>query len=182
MKKGDVIIFPTDTVYGIGARLLDHKAIKKIYKIKGRDFDKPIAVLCANIEQISEFAYVTDDIKKLAEAFWPGALTLILKTKYSYESETFEKTIGVRIPNHPLALELIRKNGPLKTTSVNKSGEAPLNDYEEIKAVYNKEVSAIYPNNEKILELASTVIDLTNGLEVIREGIITKKMIEDILR
>lgn len=168
--KNKLYIFPTDTVYGIGAKLYDKSAIDEIYNIKGRDFNKPISVLCSNIEQIKEFAIMTNDALIIANNFWPGALTIILKTNDKYYSITKEETIGVRIPNHKKALKLINELGPLKTTSINKSGEEPLNDYNSIYERYNKENIHIYKNDEEISKVSSTVIDLTNNLKVIREG------------
>lgn len=178
LKK--VLIFPTDTVYGIGASIYDKESIKKIYEIKGRDFNKPLAVLCSSIEQVNEFAVLTKQAKVIAEGFWPGGLTLILKTNKKYYDLTKEETIGVRMPNHKLALSLLDKYGPLKTTSVNTSGEEPLNDYEIIYEKYHDVVSDIYQNNESLTKLSSTVIDLTSdNYQILREGHITR---EDILK
>ncbi|MDY0277582.1 MAG: L-threonylcarbamoyladenylate synthase [Acholeplasma sp.] len=176
--QNEVIIFPTDTVYGIGAGLYDEEGIKRIYKIKGRDFNKPLAVLCANLEQIETFAIVDKRVKLIAKLFWPGGLTLILKTNDSYFNKTKEKTIGVRIPKHKFAQRLLIDRGPMKTTSVNTSGEEPLNDYGVIYKKYHNVVNYIYENDEDIDGVSSTVIDLTEELKVIREGNIK---IEDIL-
>ena len=166
----DVIIFPTDTVYGIGASLYDTKSIEEIYSIKGRDFNKQIAVLCSSIEQIEKFAVVTKDVYALAEAFWPGSLTLILKTNEKYFEFSGERTIGVRIPNHKKALKLINKYGPLKTTSINQSGKEPLNDYYEIKQKYGDLVKKVYNNKEEISKVSSTVISLVDNLVLLRQG------------
>ncbi|VEU80243.1 L-threonylcarbamoyladenylate synthase [Haploplasma axanthum] len=180
--KNNLIIFPTDTVYGIGTTLYDTLGINKIYEIKGRDFNKPIAVLCANLEQIERFAKLTDLARLIGQRFWPGGLTLILETTEEYYEKTGEKTIGVRIPNHKLALEILNENGPMKVTSINQSGEPPLNDYEIIFEKYNNVVKKIYKNNETIQEVASTVISLVNNFEIIREGNITKNDILEVLK
>lgn len=177
-----VIIFPTDTVYGIGTGLYNLEGLQRIYDIKGRNYIKPIAVLCANINQIKQFATLTKEAKLLADAFWPGSLTLILNTNAKYRKKTLEKTIGVRIPNHKKTLELLTKYGPMKTTSVNKSGEEPLNDYSEIKLKYENIVDRIYDNDEVIDKTSSTVINLTKDLFVIREGNITINDINAILK
>ncbi len=178
----DVIIFPTDTVYGIGTGFLSKEGIKRIYEIKGRDFNKPLAILCNDLNDLSDYAYITDKAIKLANKFWPGGLTLILKSKPAYEVLSGEKTIGVRKPNHQLALSLLKQYGPLKTTSVNKSGEAPMNDYNQIYEAYHHEVSHIYENNEPLSEVSSTVVDLTSDeVKIIRLGSITLEDIKSVL-
>ena len=177
-----IIIFPTDTVYGIGTGIYNVEGIKKIYEIKGRDYTKPMAVLCANLEQVAEFAVLTKEAKLLARQFWPGGLTLILNTTEKYRKQTFEKTIGVRMPNHKKALSLLIKYGPLKTTSVNYAEEEPLNDYEVIKQRYGNLVDEIYTNEELISKQSSTVINLTNNLHIIRQGTIKIDEINDVLK
>lgn len=177
-----IIIFPTDTVYGIGTSLYNKKGIEKIYKIKGRNFNKPISVLCSNIEQIKTFAVLNEDAIKLANHFWPGELTLILKTNEKYFKYSNEKTIGVRIPNNDIALSLIKKFGPLKTTSINESGKEPLNNINIIKDIYKDKVDLIFENSSSnISKVSSTVLDLTNKLNIIRLGNIKKSDILNIL-
>lgn len=177
-----IIIFPTDTVYGIGTGIENLAGINKIYEIKGRDFTKPMAVLCASLEQVSNYVILNKEALALAKAFWPGALTLVLKTTDSYFKQSREKTLGIRIPNHAKALELLKLYGPMKTTSVNQSNEKPLNDYLLIKQNYENLVDEIYPNNEPIAKVSSTVINLTEKLFVIREGSITINQIEETLK
>ena len=89
-----VIIFPTDTVYGIGTPIMDTEGIKRIYDIKGRSFDKPLAVLTDSIESMEPYVVITKAVRKLAQAFG-GGLTLILKTTEQYEEQTGEKTLGL---------------------------------------------------------------------------------------
>ncbi|WP_201736605.1 L-threonylcarbamoyladenylate synthase [Candidatus Phytoplasma ziziphi] len=182
MLKSKIIIFPTDTVYGLGCPIYDQESLKKIYTIKKRDNNKPISVLFFSLEQIEEIAMIDNKVKKLAIAFWPGPLTIIVPTTKKYYDKTKEKTIGIRIPNHPLTLQILNEKGPLKTTSVNKSGHPPLNNYLEIKKQYQNKVDCIYPNKEISLNISSTVIDITSPKWfLVRKGSISLSMINKIL-
>lgn len=181
--ENKVLIFPTDTVYGIGASVYDKKGIDRIYKIKKRDRNKPLAVLCANLNQIEEIGFLTSDARKLIDKFLPGPLTLIIKAKDNIIKSMGIETVGVRIPNYDLALEILNEFGPLATTSVNESGEPSINDYEQIINEYSNCVDKIYsPSNQKIARLASSVLDITsNEIEILRQGAITKEEIERVL-
>ncbi|MDC9031792.1 L-threonylcarbamoyladenylate synthase [Columbia Basin potato purple top phytoplasma] len=183
MLKHKIIIFPTDTVYGLGCSIYDKESLKTIYNIKQRDFNKPISILCSSLEQIEEIAIIDEKIKKLISYFWPGPLTIIVFSKKKYFDRTNEKKIGIRIPNHPLALEILKIKGPLKTTSVNKSGEPPLNNYLEIIKQFKHKVDYIYPNNPiPTINLSSTVIDATLfNLTLVREGCISFAKINKII-
>ena len=179
---GRVIIFPTDTVYGIGTQIFDTEGIKRIYEIKNRPLDKPLACLCSNIKQIEDIAIIDDNARKLIDKFLPGALTLILESKDIVKEKIGYKTIGVRIPNSKIALSILEENGPMLTTSVNDSGEAPMNHYSEIVEKYGKLVDKIYDNDSKILEIPSTVVMIIDGdIKILREGYIKKEEIGKIL-
>ena len=184
IQNDKVLIFPTDTVYGIGASIYSKNGMDKIYKIKNRPYSKPLAVLCADLTQIDEIAYLTDEARKLINAFLPGALTIILKSKECIKNSFGHDTVGVRIPKYNLALNILKENGPMATTSVNESGMPSINDYNEIVDTYNKDVDMIYPpSGEETSSLASTVVDITNGeVKVLRVGAITKEMIEEVLK
>lgn len=176
-----LIIFPTDTVYGIGCPIFDIKNIHKIYDVKHRSLEKPLACLCYNLTQIEDIAEVNERVEKIITAFMPGALTLILKAKPIVTAKIGYKTIGVRIPDSKLALELLKENGPMLTTSVNESGETPLSNYEEIVQAYGNLVDYIYPATQKFSNISSTVIDCTeDSLRLIREGTISLKQINEI--
>ena len=177
-----VIIFPTDTVYGIGTKIFDIDGINKIYDIKKRPKDKPLACLCSSLEQIKSIAVVTKKAEALINKFLPGALTLILESKEEVYNKIGYKTIGVRIPNCKLALDILNENGPMLTTSVNESGFKPINEYELIVKEYENVVDKIYESNEKSSNLSSTVVLLTNDdIKILREGEITLSMINDCL-
>ena len=177
-----VIIFPTDTVYGIGTKIFDIDGINKIYDIKKRPKDKPLACLCSSLEQIKMIAEVSKSAEKLINRFLPGALTLILDSKPEVVDKIGYKTIGVRIPNSKLALEILNENGPMLTTSVNESGFKPINEYDLIVKEYGDCVDKIYKSNEKSSNVSSTVVLLKdNDIKVLREGEITISMINDCL-
>ncbi|MFI3329181.1 MAG: L-threonylcarbamoyladenylate synthase [bacterium] len=176
----NILIFPTDTVYGMGASITDIASLKDIFVIKNRELNKRLAVLCYDLEQIKQIAYVTDDAIKLINKYLPGGLSIILKTKESYISELIGDTIAVRIPNHELALSLLKEIGPMATTSVNVSSEPPINDYNEIKKIYDGKVKKIYNNDKDLDGVSSTVINLTTKeVTLIREGNIS---FEEILK
>ncbi len=176
-----VIIFPTDTVYGIGTKIFDIEGIKKIYKIKNRSYDKPLACLCYDINQINSIAYINDAAFKLINKFLPGPLTLILKAKEEVTNKIGYKTIGIRIPNHKLSLEILKENGPMLTTSVNDSGKKPLNEYEEIVEKYNNIVDKIYYSSEDSSNLSSTVVSIIEDVKLLRAGSITEEEIKKTL-
>lgn len=171
-----VIIFPTDTVYGIGTPIFDLEGIEKIYNIKHRPKEKPLACLCANLEQIEEIAYVNDSAKVLINKFLPGALTLILKSKDEVYKKIGYKTIGVRIPNSKIALDILLENGPMLTTSVNESGMVPENEYDDIVRDFGRFVDKVYETNHKSSSIPSTVLLFDNDdFKILREGEIKEK-------
>lgn len=176
INDNELMIFPTDTVYGLGAKVYDSVGQERIMEIKNRDCSKRFAVLCANLEQIESLAVLNDDARKIIKKFLPGGLTLILKAKRNdIHNYAIDDTVAVRIPNHPFAIKLLLENGPMATTSVNLSGEKPMNNYEDIYKVFKDKVDYIYddPINKEYSNVPSTIIDLTGELKVIREGNIT---------
>ncbi|KXT29406.1 tRNA threonylcarbamoyl adenosine modification protein, Sua5/YciO/YrdC/YwlC family [Candidatus Phytoplasma oryzae] len=174
VNQKKIIIFPTDTVYGIGVRIDDKYNLKKIYQIKKRDFNKPISILFFSLQQIEKIVFLDNEIKKKIHYFWPGSVTLIVHVRLSCDLYKKEKKIGIRMPNHPLALKILKKEGPLRTTSINQSGEPPLNNYQEIKKKYQNKVDYIYYDNNKnhvSSGISSTVIDTTTFYwNIIRKG------------
>ena len=182
INDNELIAFPTDTVYGLGAKVYDDLGQERIMELKNRDCSKRFAVLCANLEQIEELAYLDDNARKIIKEFMPGGLTLILKAKNKdIHNYAIDETVAVRIPKHPIAIKLLLENGPLATTSVNLSGEKPMNDYNEINKKFKGKIDYIFsdPTNIKYSNTPSTIIDMTNELKVIREGAIK---LEDILK
>ena len=182
MAGGRVIIFPTDTVYGIGTKINDLEGIKRIYEIKHRPKDKPLACLCASLKQIKDIAKVDYISEALINKFLPGGFTLILESQDKVKESIGYQTIGVRIPDNDIALSILNENGPMLTTSVNESGMVPLNEYEQIKKEYSSLVDKIYDTNKESLNKPSTVVLVKDGVvKILREGPISKKEIEDYL-
>ncbi len=172
--KGKIIAFPTDTVFGVGALIDDEVAINKIYDMKERDFNKPLAILASKIEDI--MPYIEKPCDKALDymnKYWPGALTIIFK-KSNKVSASITKgldTIAFRIPNNEDALRLLHKTGPLATTSVNISGDAPINDYIEIEKVFGDKIDYLFAKNAVSSNKSSTIIDAsTENIKVLRQG------------
>ena len=150
IKKGSLIIYPTDTVYGLGAIVTNEQSINNVYLAKSRSFTSPLIALLNSVDKVQEVAYVSDKNKelldKLAKAFWPGALTVILKRKEHIPSIMVSggDTIGVRIPNLDLAIKIIDlAGGILATTSANISGEASPKSYDELSEALRDRKSVV---------------------------------------
>lgn len=181
-QKQKIIIFPTDTVYGMGCSIFDKESIQKIYQIKSRPLDKPLACLCANLQQIKDIAFVSKNAEKIFNTFMPGALTIILKAKAKTKKATGFETIGVRIPNSKTAIEILKTHGAMLTTSVNDSGKSPINEYEKIKEKYFHLADKIYPPCDNSSNHPSTVVSLIDGkIKILRQGDITLTQILKVL-
>lgn len=182
MKNGDLIVIPTDTVYGLAAKLHDLEALDKIYELKGRDQLKQIPILISRKSSLVDMVKMDAMAAELTKNLWPGPITFVFKTKPKFFALTGEKTVAIRMPNHPKALEIIEKNGPLRVTSLNISGEIPLTDLDEIKRQFGPYVVEIFEQDRDPSNLSSTVVDLTTPeLKILRRGIVTEEDIEDAL-
>ncbi|MEG1541936.1 MAG: L-threonylcarbamoyladenylate synthase [Victivallaceae bacterium] len=181
MCEGEIVIFPTDTVYGLGVSLYSEKGVEKIFSLKKRSEDKPLAILIACLDDlegiVSEYS---DDFLKLYETFFPGPLTVLLPMTDALKCSRFYSNtpfIGVRSPDHPIPLALIKKLGhPLVATSVNYSGISPEKDLTDIPETIKEQAAVIFEDDESIKGVPSTVISLT-PLKILRAGIITKQQI-----
>ena len=164
LRDGGVVAFPTDTVYGVGVDPFQPEAVRRLYRIKGRPEDKPIAILVGSIEDVARVAQTPSrTFSRLADRFWPGGLTLIVETReLPPEITAGGSTVGVRMPDHPLTLELLRGfGGPIATTSANRSGENPATSAEEVGAQLGDHVNLIVDGGDTITKVASTVLDLS---------------------
>lgn len=174
MRQGGVIIFPTDTVYAYGCDINDKRAIEKIYWIKQIGRKKPLSFIFSDISEISAYVRnISDHAFKIMKKAFPGPYTLIFKaTKLVPKiAITNQKTIGVRIPNNNIALDLVRTLGrPIMCASVNTASGEYIVEPRDLEAIYRNEVDLVIDAGPKISE-PSTVVDLTEGEPVIiREG------------
>lgn len=186
IAEGELVAFPTETVYGLGADALNKKASKKIYEAKGRPSDNPLIVHICRFEQLALIAEeVPDRAKKLAELFWPGPLTMIVRKndRVPYETTGGMDTVAVRMPNHPAALKLIEMSGCLiAAPSANTSGRPSPTQAVHVACDLDGRIPMILDGGSVGIGIESTIIDLTEEVPMIlRPGYITKEMLEEAL-
>ena len=185
LPAGKLVAFPTDTVYGVGTFAFNGKAARHIYTVKKRPPDKAIPILLGDISQILLVAMnLPESALKLAEFFWPGALTLIVPKHPNIPQDISSlDTVGVRIPDHNFTRALLNATGPMAVTSANISGQNSPVDAGEVYAQLNGSLPLILDGGRTAGNLSSTVIDCT-GEEVVilREGPISLKEIQAILK
>jgi L-threonylcarbamoyladenylate synthase len=184
LKRGGLVAFPTDTVYGVGALAFDAAAVESIYSAKDRPVDKAIPILIGGPEDLDKVtANIPPIAAKLAARFWPGALTLVVP-KHPDLPEVISggPTVGVRVPDHPVARELLRAAGPMAVTSANLSGEASPNTAEEVSRQLNGRIPLILDGGETPGGVPSTVVNCLGTEPVIlRQGPVTMKDIQFVL-
>ncbi|MHA4988515.1 L-threonylcarbamoyladenylate synthase [Cetobacterium somerae] len=189
LNNNGIIIYPTDTVYGVGASIDSLKGLQKIYEVKERNFSSPLIALLSKVEYIEKIAIIDEEkkiiIEKLANEFWPGALTIILNKKENVPGIMVSngETVGVRIPALKLAQDIIESvGGILPTTSANISGEKTPRSFEELSEKFKKRVEVIVDGGKSPLGIESTILDLTKTLpKILREGAIKKETIEKVI-
>lgn len=183
-REGEIVAFPTDTVYGLGTDAFQASGIIKLFEAKGRDSNKAIAVLIGALDQIPLLTdHMTEMALRLAEAFWPGGLTVIVPRKNTLP-ELISNTdrIGIRIPNHPIALELLQSFGPLATTSANLAGKASAQSAASVLEQLNSRIPLILDGGKCQGGVPSTVVDCSGSEPIIlREGPITREAILTVL-
>ena len=186
IRKGELVAFPTETVYGLGADALHPEASKKIYAAKGRPSDNPLIVhICKFEELVSIAKEVPAQAEKLADAFWPGPLTMIVwkNEKVPYETTGGMETVAIRMPKHPVALKLIEESGCLiAAPSANTSSKPSPTEASHVKLDLDGKIPMILDGGPVGIGIESTIIDLTEDTPMIlRPGYITKEMLEEVL-
>jgi L-threonylcarbamoyladenylate synthase len=183
LRAGVVILYPTDTLYGLGADAFSDEAVAKVYAIKGRDEKKPVHCVVADLEMAGEFAEVNDIARKLAEKFLPGPLTLVLKKKAGIDSGIAKgiETIGIRIPKNDFCLALAKQFGPYTTTSANTAGAQ---DRRSVAAILEQlgeraqQIGLVIDAGELPAQKPSTVVDVSSGeIKILREGAISSSSV-----
>jgi L-threonylcarbamoyladenylate synthase len=187
LGRGEVIVFPTETFYGLGADALDAAAVERVVSLKGRQAASPIAVIVADREMLGRVvAEIPPAAQALMNRFWPGPLTLVLPARSQWPPPLLNRDggIGVRISSHPLAARLVGELGrPLTATSANPSGKEPARTVGEAKTYFAGKVAVYVDGGKLSAEKGSTVVEVRPGeLRMIREGEISAAEIREALR
>ncbi len=184
LNKHGIIAFPTETVMGLGVFYDDFEAYEKLNKVKQRREDKPYTMMLGDPKKITKYADVDHNARKLISAFMPGSVTLLLHAKENVPSYVTHGTgvVGVRVPSLVDILDMLNQLGkPLLVPSANKAGEKPAFNSEEVKNIFGNEIDYVV-EGECVGGVASTIIDLTTPeVKIIREGPVTKEMINSVL-
>ena len=185
LKKGEVIAFPTETVFGLGVVYDNKEAYDKLVQVKRRPPEKPFTLMLADPEEVEKYAELTNVSKALVKAFMPGQFTMITKAKEGLPSwcVSVEGNIGIRIADYPLIRELIRKTGkPLLVPSANRSGEQPATSAKEVEQIFKNEIEAVVEGHSTSNIPSTVVLVKDSYTHVFREGVVTmdeiKKVIE----
>ena len=183
LRAGGLVAFPTDTVYGLGALAFDVEAVASLYLAKGRGAEKAIPVLLGEAGEIERVALPSEMARRLAQAFWPGPLTLVVvKRPELPEAVSSIGTVGVRVPDHPAALRLLRASGPLAVTSANRSGGPSPRTADEVRAELDDRIPLILDGGTSPGGRPSTVVDCTGGAPVVlRKGPVTLEQLQGAL-
>ena len=176
LNAGRLVGVPTDTVYGIAADPWSQTGMNALFELKGRGREHPVALLVADLEQARELCVITERARELADQHWPGPLTMVLEAARDlpeWIGDRARGTVGLRVPRHPVALELLERTGTLAVTSANRSGEEPAVSDDEARALFGDAVTGYLPGAGSA-GMASTVLDITvQPPVVLRPGPVT---------
>jgi tRNA threonylcarbamoyl adenosine modification protein (Sua5/YciO/YrdC/YwlC family) len=173
LQRDELVVLPTDTVYGIAANAFSHKGVESLLNAKGRTAQSPPPVLISNVAQLDALTeFVPEIARKLAATFWPGALTMILKAQPSLQWNLGETkgTVALRMPDHKIALALLEETGPLAVSSANLTGEPAATTCQQAEAYLGKSVQVYLDSGPSPKGEASTILDLTNITEKLVDG------------
>jgi tRNA threonylcarbamoyl adenosine modification protein (Sua5/YciO/YrdC/YwlC family) len=184
-RTGNLVVMPTDTVYGIGADAFNAAAVRDLLAAKGRGPDMPVPVLVGSWTTIDGLVMAVPPIARtLIEAFWPGGLSLVVEhaPSLSWDLGDARGTVMVRMPLHPVALDLLRLVGPMAVSSANRSGQPPATTAAAAAAQLGDDVSVYLEGGESPIGVASTVVDLTSPVpRVLRQGAVSIDRLRDVI-
>jgi tRNA threonylcarbamoyl adenosine modification protein (Sua5/YciO/YrdC/YwlC family) len=184
ISRGSLVVLPTDTVYGIGADAFDEAAVAALLAAKGRGRQMPPPVLVGEVATLDGLATdVPDEARKLVEAFWPGGFTIILRAQPSLQWDLGDTggTVALRMPDHPAALALLKRTGPLAVSSANKSGSPAAQDVADAERQLGDSVAVYLDGGEAPGGVASTIVDATGPtLRVVREGAVSLEALREV--
>ena len=173
IRNGEIVGLPTDTVYGIGADPMSENAVAGLFELKGRPVNRPVGLLVASLEQAGAIGEIDGVAAALAVEHWPGALTLVVVPRVilaDWVGDAQRRTVGLRVPDHPITLELLTEVGPLAVTSANLSGGSESLSDEDARAVFGDRVP-VYVVGRSPGGESSTVVDVTGDkIVVLRQG------------
>lgn len=184
ISRGGLVVLPTDTVYGIGADAFDRAAVAALLAAKGRGRQMPPPVLVGDVATLDGLATdVPDDARRLAEAFWPGGLTVILRAQPSLQWDLGDTggTVALRMPDHPAALALLKRTGPLAVSSANKSGSPAAADVADAENQLGAAVAVYLDGGRAPGGVASTIVDATGTtLRIVRAGAVPLEALREV--
>jgi L-threonylcarbamoyladenylate synthase len=185
LKGGRLVVMPTDTVYGIGADAFDSTAVAALLAAKGRGRDMPVGVLVGSWHTIEGLVYtMPDGARDLIRAFWPGALSLVVTQAPSLQWDLGDArgTVMLRMPLHPVAIELLREVGPMAVSSANVSGRSPAVDADDARSQLGDLVDVYLDAGPSQQQAASTIVDLTGDIpRILRAGPVSVERIAEVL-
>ena len=173
VQCGELVVLPTDTVYGLGADAFDPVAVTALLAAKGRGRDMPVPVLVGSWATLDGLvAFVDARTRKLVEAFWPGGLTLIVRhaPSLNWDLGDANGTVAIRMPLHPVAIELLEKTGPMAVSSANKTGHPPAQTAAEARDQLGEDVAVYLEDGPAAEGIASTIVDVTGDAPRVRRA------------
>jgi len=185
ISAGNLIVYPTETVYGVGADIFNQVAVKNVYLAKNRPFDMALSVAVSDKKMMERVAVLDDNAEKLIKAFLPGPLTLIIEKQPEVSDlvTAVSKKVGIRIPDHPVAIEIIKRTGPIVATSANLHSNPDATTIDEAVKDFGSKISMYVDAGSSKLKKPSTIVWIMNNeVEIIRQGAISIKQIEDVLK
>lgn len=174
LKDGGIIAYPTDTTYGIGCSIFNKKGIEKIFRMKGRERNKPFSFICSTVSEVSQYARVSNFAFKYLKKYLPGPYTFVLEATRDVPDLllTRQKTVGIRIPENRICMELVQALGnPIITTSANLSGEEPVGDPHIIDSTFGNQLDFVIDGDILTTDVSSVVSLVGDIPEILRVGL-----------